>query len=100
MVRKSICVVDEVSESDVQRPFFDRVFIQLPQGSTPLIIEATGAAAGKIYVKSLIHNGTPIVSPILTHEQIMKGGILHFDMQFTPQTWGSNQHLTARHEEL
>jgi putative alpha-1,2-mannosidase len=74
----------------------------LPSRNIPLVIEAAGAAKGKIFVKALHINGEPINSPIIDHKQIVAGGTFHFDMESSAQVWGSvlNLKKALGHEEL
>ncbi|KAF8574017.1 glycoside hydrolase family 92 protein [Ramaria rubella] len=81
----------------VGTPFFDKVTINLPGVSRPLVIRAAGAAT-KPYVRSLTVNGKSIGEPILNHDQIAKGGEITFEMSDTPQGWGSA--VPVSHEEL
>ncbi|EJF58543.1 hypothetical protein DICSQDRAFT_149044 [Dichomitus squalens LYAD-421 SS1] len=69
-------------------PFFDRVAIDLPNASRPLVITSSGAPS-KPYIKGLTVNGKPLETPFLTHEDIAFGGEIVFEMSSSPQTWGS-----------
>lgn len=40
------------------------------------------------YIKSATLNQHPLHTPFLTHEDIMKGGILEFVMTDVPSAWG------------
>ncbi|KAF8518825.1 alpha-1,2-mannosidase [Hysterangium stoloniferum] len=78
----------------VGTPFFDKVTIDLPRARRPLIIRAPGAAT-KPYVKSLTVNGERIERPILTHEQIIDGVNITFEMSAEPQEWGSGPGMSS-----
>ncbi|KDQ09208.1 glycoside hydrolase family 92 protein [Botryobasidium botryosum FD-172 SS1] len=71
----------------VGSPFFEKVVINFPGRSTPLVISSPGATENP-YVKSLKLNGRPIESASLSHNELMKGGLLEFEMSATKQTWG------------
>jgi len=81
----------------VGSPFFDKVTISLPGAQKQLVIRASGAPT-KPYVKSLKVNGKSTVEPILSHDQISKGGEIVFEMSDEPQTWGVANDST--HQEL
>ncbi|EMD41146.1 glycoside hydrolase family 92 protein, partial [Gelatoporia subvermispora B] len=81
--------VDPVSkEYVVGSPFFDKVTIDLPGASNPLVITSSGAPQGT-YIKSLTINGSSVTSPIISHEQIASGGDITFEMSAEPQEWAS-----------
>lgn len=81
--------VDPVSlEYVVGTPFFDKVTIQLPAASQPLVISSAGAPT-KPYIKSLTVNGKPRDAPIIKHEDIAAGGSIEFEMSETPEAWAS-----------
>ncbi|OCH93281.1 glycoside hydrolase family 92 protein [Obba rivulosa] len=81
--------VDPVSkEYVVGTPFFDKVTIDLPGASKPLVITSSGAPQ-KPYIKSLTVNGSPVSVPIIGHEQIASGGEIVFEMSSDPQEWAS-----------
>ena len=69
-------------------PFFDKVTISFPGATQPLVISAPGAPT-QPYVASLTVNGEPRDQPILTHQDIAKGGEIVFEMSDVPQKWGS-----------
>ncbi|THH29573.1 hypothetical protein EUX98_g4616 [Antrodiella citrinella] len=72
----------------VGTPFFDKVTIDLPGVSNPLIISSDGAGTNP-YVSSLQVNGRSVQVPVITHNEIAKGGDINFVMNNTPQTWAS-----------
>jgi len=89
------------TEYIVGSPFFDRVTIRFPLQQKPLLVESRGASGNSIYVRSLILDGRTLHSPILSHDQLLSGGTLHFDMQPSPQNWCSNNNpMTDGHEDL
>ncbi|KZS94221.1 glycoside hydrolase family 92 protein [Sistotremastrum niveocremeum HHB9708] len=73
----------------VGSPFFDKVTINLPGVTKPLIIQAPGAP-GNIYIDSLTIDGIVSDSPFIRHEQFAKGGVVEFKMSPEPTAWGSD----------
>jgi putative alpha-1,2-mannosidase len=73
-------------------PKFDKVDVRFPQTpahtkiSSKLTITANGAADNQ-YVRGVSLNGKVLKSPILTHQQVMAGLHLDFDMSNEEQTW-------------
>ena len=64
-------------------PRFDHTTLHLPGGKT-LRINAPGAEAGAIYVRSIRLNGKPLNRWYLLHTEIMSGGTLDFTMASMP----------------
>ncbi|CCM03871.1 uncharacterized protein FIBRA_06022 [Fibroporia radiculosa] len=82
--------VDPVSATYViGTPFYDKVTIDLPGASRPLVITSRGAPTMP-YIKSLTVNGDMMTVPIITHEQIVDGGEIVFEMNTQPETWASS----------
>ncbi|KAI0333360.1 glycoside hydrolase family 92 protein [Cubamyces sp. BRFM 1775] len=82
--------VDPVSTDYViGTPFFDKVTIELPNASKPLVITSPGAP-NKPYIKSVTVNGRALDTPILTHADIASGGTINFEMSAEPQAWSSS----------
>ncbi|TAJ15231.1 glycoside hydrolase family 92 protein [Marinilabiliaceae bacterium JC017] len=72
-------------------PAFDKVIIQLQNGNT-FTIEAPGAASKNNYITAATLNGEVYSNSYLTHEDILKGGTLQFNMSNTPnKSWGQAQ---------
>ena len=69
-------------------PRFSRSTLKLPSGRT-FVIEAPGITPGKIYIQSVTLNGREKKEVYLSHGEIMKGGILRFEMGDEPNpSWG------------
>lgn len=64
-------------------PRFDRLIVRLASGKT-LRILADGASSGKVYVRRVTLNGTPLNNWTITHSQLESGGTLRFDMSAEP----------------
>ncbi|OBZ65464.1 hypothetical protein A0H81_14551 [Grifola frondosa] len=77
------------NEYVIGTPFFDKVTIDLPNATRPLVITSMGAA-DKPYIKNVIVNGRTLQSPIITHQQIASGGEIVFEMSADPQSWASS----------
>jgi hypothetical protein len=73
----------------VGSPFFDRVELQLPGASRPLVITSPGAAS-RPYVQGLSLNDSPITKPFLSHADLTGGGNLAFTMNEAPQSWAAS----------
>ncbi|KAI0766209.1 glycoside hydrolase family 92 protein [Trametes elegans] len=81
--------VDPVSsEYVIGTPFFDKVTIDLPNATQPLVITSAGAPT-EPYIKRVSVNGRALDGPILTHAEIASGGHLEFEMSAQPQAWSS-----------
>lgn len=64
-------------------PYLPYLKLALPNGKT-LEIKAPGVSDKKRYVKSLKINGKPYDKLYITHDDIMNGGILEFEMASAP----------------
>lgn len=71
----------------IGRPLFDKTVIKLADGKRFVIKTKNNSVKNK-YIKSATLNQHPLHTPFLTHEDIMKGGILEFVMTDVPSTWG------------
>lgn len=60
-------------------PIHNSAKIHLPNGKT-FEIRAKGVSEKNIYIKSATFNGEPYDKPYITHEMIIGGGMLEFDM--------------------
>ncbi|KDQ52009.1 glycoside hydrolase family 92 protein [Jaapia argillacea MUCL 33604] len=85
-------------------PLFEKITIDLPASSKPLVITAAGTQS-KPYVKSVTLNGMSLTKPIIKHEDIAHGGELVFEMSGEPEEWLAGNVATVEeqvtfHEEL
>jgi putative alpha-1,2-mannosidase len=70
-------------------PVFDQASIHLDNGRT-FAVESVKAAQGDIYVQSVSLNGKLLDRCWITHEEILKGGVLRFKLGSKPnQRWGT-----------
>lgn len=67
-------------------PLFPRMEIAVAQGN--LTIVANGASAKNIYVASVLWNNVPLDKPEISHDEIVKGGMLIFEMTDKPAEFG------------
>jgi predicted alpha-1,2-mannosidase len=71
-------------------PLFDEATILLPGGKRFRII-ATGASTGKQYIHAAKLNGAPLSRAWITHQEIVAGGELMFEMSSEPNpNWPSS----------
>lgn len=79
----------EVGSGDytIGTPLFDSATLNI--GDKKLVINATGASAGKDYVAGASINGTPITETTFDGDLLRAGGTLDFTMSATPSTWGA-----------
>ena len=64
-------------------PVFDRVEIATSRG--PLTIEAKGAGAGTRYIRSMTLGGKPLRKYRISHDELLGGGTLAFELKTTEQ---------------
>lgn len=70
-------------------PFYDKITLDLPWATQPLVITAPGASSGKTYVAGLTVNGVPLEQPVIQHDMIKNGGTVAFEMSESPSAWAS-----------
>lgn len=63
----------------VTAPLFDKATVHLPGGD--FVVQATGAAAGKVKIKSATWNGKALTEMWLQHADVAKGGTLLLQME-------------------
>ncbi|MGL5112005.1 MAG: GH92 family glycosyl hydrolase [Flavobacterium sp.] len=73
----SFCPGD--NQYSISRPIFDKVSIKLPNNTLFKVIVRNNKLKNK-YIKSLKMNGKPMNKPFFSHEEILKGGCLEFEM--------------------
>ena len=74
----------------IGRPFVERAVLHLPNGRQfSIVVEHLTEQNG--YVGSVRLNGQPLSRAFIRHEEIMRGGELHFIMQSTPnRSWATS----------
>ena len=71
-------------------PLFDKVTLHLENGNK-LEMAAKNNAYEHYYIQKATLNGNTLERPWISHEEIMKGGQLNFDMDSTPnKSWASD----------
>ncbi len=72
-------------------PSFPQLTIR-PEGGNPFTIKAIGASQENIYIQSATLNGQPYTHNYLSHEDILRGGVLEFVMGAEPNlSWGNHE---------
>ena len=64
-------------------PLFDSAIISLPEGKK-FVVEAENLSDKNIYVKKVLLNGTELNRNFITHQEIINGGRLTFEMTASP----------------
>ncbi|RUT69224.1 glycoside hydrolase family 92 protein [Flavobacterium cupreum] len=73
---------------EIGSPIFEKATIHLQEGKT-FVIEAENVSAKNFYIQSATLNGVAFDQTVITHQQILKGGKLHFVMGALPnKNWG------------
>ncbi len=67
------------NEYVIGRPFVDRAVLHLPNGKT-LTVVADNLSASNAFVQSVTLNEIPLKRTFVRHEELMRGGELHFVM--------------------
>lgn len=68
-------------------PMYPEMSLRLANGKT-FRVEATNNSPHNVYIQSATLNGQPLDSPVISWEQILAGGTLHFFMGPEPSSWG------------
>ena len=72
--------VDPVSgRYEIGTPLYPEVKMHLANGKT-FTVRANGVSRENCYIKSMTFNGAPYDKTYITHEQILSGGVLEFEM--------------------
>jgi len=75
-------------EYEIGSPIFEKSTINLPENKT-FVIEAKHVSHNNFYIQSATLNGKPFNKTTLSHQDILKGGTLHFVMGNKPnKNWG------------
>lgn len=70
-------------EYALSSPIFEQVEIALP-GDRSFVIKSPGASKVNKYIRSARLNGELLARPFITHEQIVQGGVLEFELTSRP----------------
>lgn len=74
----------------ISAPVFERSEIKLGKSGKTLVIEAPGAAPGKVFVNAATLDGKPLERAWLKHAEIGNGAVLKLDLSDKAGTWGRN----------
>ena len=78
-------------EYEIGSPIFEKATINLEKGKT-FVIEAQNVSDKNFYIQSATLNGVEFNQTAITHQQILKGGVLHFVMGPQPnKNWGTKK---------
>ncbi|WP_236252802.1 GH92 family glycosyl hydrolase [Echinicola sp. 20G] len=81
-------------------PFFEKVIVHLSNGKDFTII-ATGNSDSHKYIQSASLNDTDLEVPWISHDDIMKGGVLEFVMgEKANKEWGNKQTNTIHSQGI
>jgi predicted alpha-1,2-mannosidase len=84
-------VCPAVPEYVISGPHFDRIILR-PEKGNVLLITASGASSGNIYIQGIKLNGKDINQTYLSHSDLTGGGTLEFKMGENPDTtWGTGR---------
>lgn len=76
------------AEYEIGSPIFEKATINLEKGKT-FVIEAQNVSDKNFYIQSATLNGVAFNQTTISHEQLLKGGVLHFVMGAQPnKNWG------------
>ena len=82
-------------EYEIGSPIFEKSTINLP-GKKTFVIEAENVSDKNFYIQSATLNGVPFNQTAITHQQIVKGGVLHFIMGSEPnKKWGQKASIPS-----
>jgi len=71
-------------------PHFTKVAVKTEAGKVFTIL-AKNASSVNIYIQSVRLNGKKYELPFITHNNIMSGGLLEFEMSDKPSNWGAGE---------
>ena len=71
-------------------PWFEKASIRLENGKV-FELKAPGVSADKCYVRGLSYQGNPWTRSWISHEMLMNGGTLEFEMDKKPGVWGTKE---------
>ncbi|GAB3661070.1 hypothetical protein GCM10027589_23120 [Actinocorallia lasiicapitis] len=76
------------AEYAIGAPLHPRASVSLENGRT-FTVEAPGVSDTDRYIQSATLDGVPYTRPYLTHDTLLAGGVLTFQMGPAPSGWGS-----------
>lgn len=79
------------AEYEIGSPIFQKSTINLEKGKT-FVIEAENVSDKNFYIQSATLNGVEFNKTAISHQELLKGGILHFVMGPQPnKNWGTKK---------
>jgi len=83
-------VCPSVPQYVISGPRFDRIVINL-EDNKKLEIIAKGATSGRNFINKVFVNGQEVDKNYFTHNELVKGGLIEFEMSSRPnKNWGVN----------
>ena len=79
---------------EIGSPLLEKAIIHT--GNSTFTILAKNISEENIYIKGIKLNGKPLKRLFITHSEIMKGGVLEFEMSSTPQKELQNYRMPQR----
>ncbi|MES2239637.1 MAG: GH92 family glycosyl hydrolase [Bacteroidota bacterium] len=84
----------------INSPYFKQTVIHQENGKD-FTIKAKNLSDKNKYIKSVLLNGLPFENAFIEHQDIVKGGVLEFEMAATPsKTWGTKQVPPSKSDEV
>ncbi len=71
-------------------PLIENASITMPSGKT-FIVRAKKSSPKDIYIQSVTLNGNKYEQTFIRHEDMMKGGVIEFEMGSEPSQWGAKK---------
>ena len=85
-------------EYEIGTPIFDKTTMNLPNGKT-FTIKAENVSDKNIYIQSATLNGEVFNKTTISHQDILKGGTLHFKMGAEPnKQWGITNNQSTNNQ--
>ena len=76
------------NEYIIGTPVIEKATINMESGKKFTIVSNNLSDSNK-YIESVILNGTPLNKTYITHQDIMNGGVLEYNMTSSPASWGT-----------
>lgn len=84
----------------INSPYFKQTVIHQENGKD-FTIKAKNLSDKNKYIKSVLLNGKPFENAFIEHSDIVKGGVLEFEMAAMPsKTWGTKQVPPSKSDEV
>lgn len=81
-------------------PAFEKTTMELENGKT-ITIKPTGVNAESFYVHKAEWNSSRLLTPTITHSDLMKGGVLDLEMESKPnRKWGNEEKISSFYENF